>query len=96
MSKLKIRTTRIHLTTDSILHDRAFSVEIADEGGGEFVIIQSESGELAIDPEEWPTLREAIDMIFSNILKEEQGEDKEWATQTCYHKLYNYRWCKTG
>lgn len=68
MSNLKIRTTRIHLTPDSILHDRAFSVEIADEGGGEFVIIQSESGELAIEHGEWKTLRDAIDMMFSSTL----------------------------
>lgn len=39
MNKLKYRTTRIHLTPDSILHERAFSVEIDINGAGEFLVI---------------------------------------------------------
>lgn len=51
MSKLQTRVTRIHLTPDVIFHERAFSVEIDDEGAGEFVVIRGvcqEHGTLAI------------------------------------------------
>ena len=73
MSKLQTRTTRIHLTPDTIFHERAFSIEIDDEGGGEFLVIRSacEPGALAIDVDEWPALRDAIDLMAQNVRGEE-------------------------
>ena len=73
MSKLQTRTTRIHLTPDSILHERAFSIEIDDEGAGEFLVIRGvcEPGVLAIDVSEWPALRDAIDFMAKNVRGEE-------------------------
>lgn len=53
----------------NIYCERSFVVSAEDEGGGIFVQIRSQgNGEqrLAIDPHEWPALREAID----NLLKE--------------------------
>lgn len=73
MSKLQTRTTRIHLTPDTIFNERAFSVEIDDEGAGEFLVIRGfslEHGALAVDVDEWPTLRDAIDFMAKNVRAE--------------------------
>jgi len=46
------------------------NVEVTDEGAGEFltVIQQTVDGqqEIKIDPEEWPHLKEMIDLMISN------------------------------
>ena len=51
------------------------TVEIYDESGGEFVCIKQhpDSGdqEIRIDPEEWPTLREAIDRTIADCRRYE-------------------------
>jgi hypothetical protein len=39
-------------------------VEIVDEGGGEFVVVKQTTGELRIDPGEWPTIRKAINRLI--------------------------------
>lgn len=70
MSKLQTRATRIHLTPDTIFNERAFSIEIDDEGGGEFLVIRSaccEHAALSVDVEEWPALRDAIDQMAKNV-----------------------------
>lgn len=50
-------------------NDAVTTVEITDECGGEFVrLIQtnmSQAGVVAINPEEWPALRSAIDHAVS-------------------------------
>lgn len=73
MSKLQTRTTRFHLTPDTIFHECAFSIEIDDEGGGEFLVIRSctERGSLSVDVDEWPALRDAIDFMSKNVRAEE-------------------------
>lgn len=71
MTNLQTRVTRIHLTPDSISHERAFSIEIDDEGGGEYLVIRNDSNQLAIDDQEWPALRDAIDLMFKNVRTEE-------------------------
>ena len=44
-------------------------VVIADEAGGEYVEVQqsgrNDLGKIAIEPEEWPTLRAAIDELVA-------------------------------
>lgn len=76
MSDLQTRVTRIHLTPDTIYNERAFSVEIDDEGGGEFIVVRCLSCELgaphtlAIDHDEWPALRDAIDLMVKNVRAE--------------------------
>lgn len=67
MTNLQTRVTRIHLTPDDIFNERAFSIEIDDEGGGEYLVIRNDSNQLAIDDQEWPALRDAIDLMFKNV-----------------------------
>ena len=49
---------------ENLFHELASHISIADEAGGEFVIVRQEDGHLKIDPEEWPQLREAIDVMI--------------------------------
>jgi hypothetical protein len=67
----EIRTTQIHVMPEGepLFSERAFAVEIADDAGGEYVIVsgdpvsQLERGQIAINPDEWPALRRAIDKM---------------------------------
>lgn len=70
MSKLQTRITRIHVTPDTIFNERAFSVEIVDEGGGEYLVIRNDSDQLAIDDHQWPAMRDAIDLMVRNVRTE--------------------------
>lgn len=71
MSNYTTRTTKltINLTSDpKIFAENATHVEIDDEAAGEFVTVKQdrdglEAGEIAIEPEEWPALRAAIDQM---------------------------------
>ena len=50
-----------------IYTERATTVTIQDESGGEFVEVEQHGngrGKIAIDPEEWPALRSAIDTLI--------------------------------
>jgi hypothetical protein len=53
---------------ESLYHTTATRIEIDDEAAGEFVILRqddrTEEG-IAINPEEWPTLRAAIDQMIA-------------------------------
>lgn len=52
-------------------------VEIADEGGGEFVSVDQPLGTADTfrwDPEEWPAIRDAIDNAFAEIKRHEDVE----------------------
>lgn len=64
------RVTRLHVLPEGqpIFDERAYSVEIDDEAGGEFVKVlchdeNCSNGQISIDPREWPALREAIDRM---------------------------------
>ena len=50
-----------------IFSSKATVVELDDESCGEFVVIRQphndERGEVRIDPDEWPVLRDAIDRL---------------------------------
>ena len=50
-----------------IFSPAATIVEIDDEAAGEYVVIrqphQDERGEITINPQEWPALRDAIDRL---------------------------------
>ena len=56
-------------TDDPIYSETVTTVSIEDESGGEFVIVDQSSGgnygKIAINPEEWPTLRNAIDKMIN-------------------------------
>lgn len=64
------RITQITIAPEGepIFSERAFVVQIEDDAGGEFLSVscldeQCKGGEIRIDPEEWPVLREAIDRM---------------------------------
>lgn len=64
------RVTRIHVVPEGqpIFSEQAFSVEIDDDAGGEFLVIycndeQCSNGQIRLNPEEWPCLRDAIDRM---------------------------------
>jgi len=56
-------------TDDPIYSEAVTTVSIEDESGGEFVIVDQSNGgnygKIAINPEEWPTLRNAIDKMIT-------------------------------
>lgn len=66
--KYKFRTTEItvHREDDkSTISELSTRVSIHDEGGGEFVSVsQVNIGEIDINPDEWPMLRQAIDEMI--------------------------------
>lgn len=65
------RVTRLHVAPEGepIYTERAFTVEVEDEAGGEFLLIHCldtscKNGQLRIDPKEWPALRDAIERMI--------------------------------
>lgn len=64
------RTTRLTVTKKGapIFDASSTTIEIDDEGGGEYLVISQnpDSGEqrIKIDPAEWPAIREAIDRMI--------------------------------
>jgi hypothetical protein len=63
------RITQITVVPDGepIFSERAVTISIRDEAAGEFVVVKQltdDPQEIAIDPEEWPALREAIDEMI--------------------------------
>lgn len=59
------RVTRLHVLPEGepLFSEQAFTVEIDDEAGGEFVVVSDCDGKIRLSAEEWPALREAIDRI---------------------------------
>lgn len=59
------RVTRVHVLPEGepIFSEQAFTVEIDDEAGGEFVVVRDCEGKIRLNPEEWPALRKAIDRM---------------------------------
>lgn len=56
------RVTRLHVLPEGepLFSEQAFTVEIDDEGGGEFVVVRDSEGKIRLNAEEWPALCEAI------------------------------------
>lgn len=52
-------------------------ISIVDEGAGEFITIEQESGELRMDPNEWPAVREVLDIAFEEVMKKIVVDDDE-------------------
>ena len=92
MSEEKKQMSRITKVTvipegEPLFSEMATEVEIVDEAGGEFIkVSQCHSrvgddarGEICIAPEEWPTLKLAIDeMIRECVIKKEPDEAVDW------------------
>lgn len=72
MQQYEIRTTGLIVVPEGepIFDERAIEIRIVDEGGGEFISVRkyrgAEVGELLIEPAEWPTLREAIELMWGD------------------------------
>jgi hypothetical protein len=77
MSKHETRTMKVAVMREgaSIFDEGVFFVEIADESGGEFLILTQNkftgdtSSGIPIDQTEWPELRKAIDDMVKRCKK---------------------------
>ena len=53
---------------EPIFSERATIVRIEDEAGGEYIVVDQDSipgrGNVAINPEEWPDIRDAIERMM--------------------------------
>jgi hypothetical protein len=68
------RVTKLTITPDGepLFSERATDVLIDDEAAGEFVVVEQHAdgmGKIAIDPDEWPTLRAAINRMVKGCQK---------------------------
>ena len=54
---------------EPIFSERATIVRIEDEAGGEYIVVSQDSvpgrGNVAINPEEWPDIRDAIERMIA-------------------------------
>lgn len=75
MSEYETRTLSLLVVkaNEPIFSEMATTIRITDEAGGEFVEVEQhgtpEMGKIAINPEEWPVLREAIDRMVAECRK---------------------------
>jgi len=66
---MKPRITQLTVVPEGmpIFDELAITVTIDDEAGGEFVVVRGQTdthhGSVAINPSEWPALRDAIDQM---------------------------------
>jgi hypothetical protein len=78
--KYIMRTTQITVLPEGepTFSEMATHIEIVDEAAGEFLEISQNEGKcLKIDPEEWPKIRDAIDLMMGFI-----DENKEKLAKT--------------
>lgn len=66
-----------HCNEDGPLSETATEIEIVDEGAGQFVTLyqdaSTKNGLVAITPEEWPTLKIAIEASLAEITKYQEA-----------------------
>lgn len=46
--------------------EQAYVLTIQDEGGGEYIQIEDQAGKIGFDPEDWPHLRDAIELAIKH------------------------------
>lgn len=74
-STIEVRETQWTITPKGkpIFDERAITLSIEDEAGGEFLYIRNggdcEHGSFRFDPEEWPVLRALIDEAIKGVRK---------------------------
>ena len=70
---MKTRITQLTVAPEgaSLFDDRSTIIELADEGGGEFIkVVQpSVSGDIRFDPDEWLVIRDAINKMAEECEK---------------------------
>ena len=81
MSNYITRTTQVAVLPEDqpIFSEMATKVTIVDEAADEFVEVGQSGhislGKIAINPNEWPALREAIDMMIAQCRVEKAREE---------------------
>ena len=70
---MKTRITQLTVAPEGagLYDDRSTIIEIADEGGGEFITVTQPdaNAEIRIDADEWPAIRAAIDKMVKGCNK---------------------------
>lgn len=76
-SSMKIRTREVTILPDDapLFSEMATSIRIEDEAAGEFIKVTQnlpglDIGQIAIDPHEWPALRDTIDSMIQKCTKQ--------------------------
>lgn len=61
------RTTGIAVmqTGDSPFNETATRIRVTDDGAGEYVVIEQDEGSVKVAPEDWPTIRDAVDRLIA-------------------------------
>ena len=82
MSNYITRTTQVVVLPEDqpIFSELATTVTIVDEGAGEFVEVGQSGhislGKIVINTNEWPALREAIDMMIAQLCQVEKAREE--------------------
>lgn len=79
-NKYETRIARIVVVPigEPIFSERATSIEIDDEGGGEFLKIAQHGGQanitksICIDPDEWEFIKSEVDRMMASCRKENE------------------------
>lgn len=61
----------------SINDETATRIEIVDDGGGPYLEVSQDNGAVRIDPDEWPSIKQAIDRMIgaAAVIEQEHGHD---------------------
>jgi len=54
--------------------EKAYRISLQDEGGGEYVEVEDAAGKIGINPEDWPHLKEAIELALQHCREDHPGE----------------------
>jgi hypothetical protein len=46
----------------------SYTIRIVDEGGGEYIEVEDKDGRIGFNSEEWPHLRDAIEMALKQTI----------------------------
>ena len=77
MRDYEIRTTKMVVAPrgDQVYSEMATWVEVKDEARGEFVMLtqsgRTDTGQIAISPDEWPSIRVAIDRMIAQCRRQD-------------------------
>lgn len=67
---VRVRSLLVAPEGEPMYSELATDIYIEDEAAGEFVEIKQERGRIAINPEEWPTIRRAINRLVKECRKD--------------------------
>lgn len=66
----RLLTTQVTVVPDGefTYSEKATHVCLDDEGAGAFLVIKQYRGAIAIDPDEWPSIRDAVEKVLAVCL----------------------------